>query len=75
MTYLVVVVAQGSAQFVVVHVGLILAQPPEFGNLLRLEQLELAVVRRPADEMFVTLVQQQLQKELPKCDGALHDNA
>lgn len=28
---------------------------------------------RPADKMFVTLVKQQLQQELPECDGALHD--
>ena len=70
--YFVVVVAQGSAQLVVVHVGLVLAQPPELGHLLGLEQLELAVVGRPADEMLVALVEQQLQQELPECDGTLH---
>lgn len=73
VAYFVIVVAQGSAQLVIVHVGLVLAQPPELGHFLGLKQLELAVVGRPADEMFVTLVKQQLQQELPECDGTLHD--
>ena len=73
VAYLVVVVAQGSAQLVIVHVGLVLAQPPQLGHFLWLEQLELAVVGRPADEVLVALVEQKLQQELPECDGALHD--
>lgn len=71
--YFVIVVAQGSAQLVIVHIGLVLAQPPELGHFLRLEQLELAIVGRPADEMLVTLVEEQLQQELPERDGTLHD--
>ena len=72
-THLIIVVAQGSAQLIVIHVGLVLAQPPELCYLFGLEQLELAVVGRPADEVLVTLVEQQLQQELPERDGALHD--
>ena len=71
-THLVVVVAQGAAQLVVVHVGLVLAQPPQLGHLLGAEQLELPVRRRPADELLVALVQKQLQEELPQGDGAVH---
>lgn len=73
VAYFVIVVAQGSAQLVIVHVGLVLAQPPELGHLLGLEQLELAIVGCPADEILVALVKKQLQQELPECDGALHD--
>src|SRR4029434_7636184 len=70
--YLVVVVAQRAAELVVVHVGLVLAEPPQLGHLLRPEQLELAVVGGPADQVLVALVQQQLKQELPQGDGALH---
>ena len=69
---LVVVVAQRAAELVVVHVGLVLAEPPQLGHLLRPEQLELAVVGGPADQVLVALVQQQLKQELPQGDGALH---
>lgn len=71
--YFVIVVAQGSAQLVIVHIGLVLAQPPELGHFFRLKQLEFAIIGRPADEMLVTLVEQQLQQELPERDGTLHD--
>ncbi|KAG7234834.1 hypothetical protein INR49_003915, partial [Caranx melampygus] len=47
--------------------------PPQLGHFLRLEQLELTIVGRPADQMFVALVEQKLQQELPQSDGALHD--
>lgn len=72
MLYLVVIVSQGSAQLVVVHVRLVLAEAPELGHFFRLEELELAVVGRPADEVLMFLVQQQVQKELPQRDRALH---
>ncbi len=58
MCNLVIVVAQCSAKFVVVHVGLVLAQAPEFGDFFRFEQLELAVVGRPANQVLMALVQQ-----------------
>lgn len=73
VTHLIVVVTQGSAQLIIVHVGLVLAQPPKLSHLFGLQQLELAIIGRPADEVLVTLVEQQLQQELPECDRALHD--
>lgn len=73
VAYLVIVVAQGSAQLIIVHVGFVLTQPPELGHLLRFKQFELAIFGRPADQVLVILVKQQLQQELPECDGALHD--
>lgn len=72
MLYLVVIVSQGSAQLVVVHVCLVLAETPQLGHLFRLEELELAVVGCPADEVLMFLVQQQVQEELPQCDCTLH---
>ena len=67
---LVIVVAQGSAQFVVVHVGLGLALPPAAGHLVRVHQLELAVGALPRDAARVGRVRQQLQQELPQLDLA-----
>lgn len=65
-THLVVVVTQGSAQLVVVHAGFVLASTPQLGHLLGLQQLELAVLIGPADELFVSRFQQQLKQELPQ---------
>lgn len=72
LIHLVIVVTQGSAQLVVVHVGLVLSQPPQLGHFLRLQELELSVCGRPTYQVLVTLVQQQLQQELPQSDGTVH---
>lgn len=72
MLYLVVIVSQCSAQLVIVHVCLVLAEAPQLGHFFRLEELELAIVRCPADEVLMFLVQQQVQKELPQRDCTLH---
>ena len=50
------------------HIGAALPEcaPNQF------EELELPVGGRPTDQVFVTLVQQQLQKELPQGDGTVH---
>lgn len=72
MCYLIIVVAQSSAQFIIIHISFVLPQTPKFGHLLRLKQLELAIIRCPADQVLMALVQQQLQQELPQCNGTLH---
>lgn len=69
---LVVVVAQRPAQLVVVHVVLVLAQPPQPRHLLGVLQLELAVLARPGDEVALALVLQQVEQELPQRDGGVH---
>ena len=65
---LVVVVAQGAAQLVVVHVGLALALAPALGHLVGVGHLELAVGSLPGDDAGVVAVGQQLQQELPQLD-------
>ena len=70
--YLLIVVAQGPAQFVIVHVGLVLASAPKLGHLFGLQQLELALLVGPADELLLTPVQEKLQQELPQSDRAVH---
>lgn len=70
--YLVVIVSQGSAQLIVIHVRFVFPEPPQLGHFLRLEELELAIVGGPADQMLMLLVQQQLQQELPQRDCTLH---
>lgn len=65
---LVVVVAQGATQLVVVHVGLALALAPALGHLIGVGHLELAVGALPGDDAGVVVVRQQLQQELPQLD-------
>ena len=62
---LVVVVAQGARQLVVVHVRFALLQSPESGDLFGVHQLELALIVRPADDLLVFFVQQKLEQKLP----------
>lgn len=70
---LVVIVAQGARQFVVVHVVLVLAEAPQLGHLLGVDELELALVVGPGDDLLVLLrVHQQLEQELPQSDIGLH---
>lgn len=62
----VIVVAQGTTQLVIVHVGLALALAPALGHLIRVGHLELAVGALPGDDAGVVAVRQQLQQELPQ---------
>ncbi len=55
---LVVVVAQGPAQLVVVHVGLALAFPPASGGLVWIDQLELPVGALPGNTAGIAAVGQ-----------------
>lgn len=54
---LVVIVTEGSRQFVVVHVVLVLPEAPQFGHLFRVDELEFALVVRPSyDRLVLVLV-------------------
>lgn len=65
---LVVVVAQGAAELVVVHVGLAFPLAPAPRHLVGVRHLELAVGALPGDAVGVGAVRQQLQQELPQLD-------
>jgi len=67
---LVVVVSQCSAKFVVVHVRFALPFTPTPSNLVRINQLELAVCTFPTDAVDVTAIRQQLQQKLPQLNLA-----
>lgn len=69
---LVIIVAQSTAQLVVVHVVLVLSQAPEPRHLFGVDQLELSVVVGPRDHVAVLVTQEQLQQELPQRDVCLH---
>lgn len=69
-----VIVSEGSAEFVVIHVGLVLANPPETSHLFCLQKLELPVVRGPADHVLIPRLPQELKEELPQGDGTVHSN-
>lgn len=53
---LVVVVAQGAAQLVIVHVGFALALTPALGHFVRVDHLKLAVCSLPGDDASVAAV-------------------
>ena len=72
ISYLVIIVSESAAELVVIHVGLVLAEPPEASHLLCIQQLELPICRRPGDGMALALVLQKVQQELPQCDGRVH---
>lgn len=69
---LVIIVTQGSAQLIVIHVCFVFSESPQFGHLFGFEELEFTIVGGPADQMLMFLVQQQLQQELPQRDCTLH---
>lgn len=65
---LVVVVAESARQLVVVHVGLGLALAPFARDLVRIDELELAIGALPSDYARVGHVGEQLQEKLPQLD-------
>lgn len=65
---LVVVVAQGTAQLVIVHVGFALALAPALGHLVWVGHLKLAIRSLPSDDAGVAAVRQELEQKLPQLD-------
>ena len=66
---LIVVVSQRAAKFVIVHIGLVLSHAPQLRHLLRLVQLELAILRGPWDKWrWVLIIHKQLEQKLPQCN-------
>lgn len=63
---LVVVIAQSTAELVVIHVGFVLPHTPHSGHLFGILQLEFAIESRPRDEMLLAFVHQEFQEELPQ---------
>lgn len=72
--YLHIIVSEGSAEFVIIHVGLVLANPPKTSHLFCLQKLELSIVRGPADHVLILRLLQELKEELPQGDGTVHSN-
>lgn len=48
-----IIVSEGSAEFVVIHIGLVLSNPPETSHLFCLQKLELPIIRGPADHVII----------------------
>lgn len=55
---LVIIVSQGSAQLVIVHVCFVFPESPQFGHFFCFEELEFTIVGSPADQVLMFLVQQ-----------------
>lgn len=62
---LVVVVADGATQLVVVHVWLAFAHSPHGGDGLGVQEFELSLAAHPRDDVGVGGVLEQLVEELP----------
>ncbi len=65
---LVIVVAEGPAELVIVHIRLALSLPPALGYLVWVGHLEFSVSALPGDDGGIVAVRQQLQQELPQLD-------
>lgn len=65
---LVIVVAEGTAELVIVHVRLAFSLPPALGHLIWVGHLEFSVRALPGDDGRIVAVRQQLQQELPQLD-------
>lgn len=64
----VIVVSQGPAQLVIIHVGLAFPLPPAPGHLIGVRHFELPVGPLPGDTAGVGAVGEQLEEELPQLD-------
>ena len=62
----VVIVADGAAQLVVVHVWLSLPDAPEHGDGFRVEKLEFSVIANPSDDVGVLLLLKKFVEKLPE---------
>lgn len=62
----VIIVAQRTAQLVIVHVWLALPFPPASGHFVWICHLELPVGAFPGDAAGIGAVRQELQEELPQ---------
>lgn len=65
---LVIVVAEGPAELVIVHVRLALSLAPALGYLVWVGHLEFSVSALPGDDGGIVAVREQLQQELPQLD-------
>lgn len=74
LCYLHIVVSESTAEFIIVHTGLVFADSPESGHLLCLQQFELPVVGGPRDDILVLRLLQELEEELPQGDSTVHSS-
>lgn len=59
---------QGSAQFVIVHVGFAFADAPQPSHFIWVFDDKLSIVPLPGDDVLIFLLLQQLQNEMPQLD-------
>ena len=52
----IIIVADGSAQFIVVHVWLAFSYPPEHGDSFWIQQFEFPVISNPSYDVGVLLI-------------------
>lgn len=62
----VIVVTEGAAEFIIVHIGLAFPLSPAPGDLIGIGHLEFPIGAFPGDAVGVRAIRQELQEELPK---------
>jgi len=58
---LIVIISESTAEFVVIHVMLILTKPPEAGDFFSVHQLEFSIIIGPGNDVFVLMVKKQFK--------------
>ena len=66
----VVVVAETTAQFLVVHLWLVLTRAPPPGNFFRVDEFELPIASGPRDAILAVAIRQQFEEKLPQLNGS-----
>lgn len=64
-----VIVTESTAQFIIVHLRLVLSPSPELRNLLGLEDPEFVAITGPLDQVLFVGREQKIEEELPELDG------
>ena len=63
---LVIVIPQCSAQFVIVHIGLVFPFPPTPCHFIGVHHFEFTICAFPLDAIHISTVREELKQELPK---------
>lgn len=65
---LVVVVSQGPAELIIVHLGFTLPGPPEPGHFIWILNYKFTIIPLPGDDIMILLFPEQFQDEVPQLD-------
>ena len=65
---LVIVIAQSTTEFVVIHIRLAFSFTPSTSHLIRISQFELTICAFPSDARHIIAISEEFEKKLPQLD-------